>query len=478
MKHHASVLLSHHGSDATPEYSLRHPDPALPASKNRYAVALYDSYNPDVLFGEVLLIPEWAQATLSQEEIRQNGGIPPPPQPILPTEFTIQLYNPDQQVVVQSHPGTWNSAPYWGFEMPQQSFRQPSVSSLDRTKSDPAASETTPKISFKWRKDGKLSKDYICALASKSSNLDSNKRKNKEPDITVAMFRQLREITIYEPNLSRVDMEDPKGLEVVVLLGAIVIREVYNNPLKNVFNLADIPRRNSNELSSRKNSKSKSAPVAQSPSRIPLAAQISNQEQQNSPPGLRLQPQLSNHEPPPMDPRTQWEHDVETARLKKQVEHEERERRRAELAETKRVKKMVEAEEREARRKQTEVDKETERLRRLYGAEQSSEPIRRPTLSSSQSRPQQYSAPTLQTLYSRPHSAAALSSTPAPRPLASSEPYSQVSSDTHVASGFFGGTPQLNGEGKKIKFKKSFFGMRSASDGQAQKLSKKQSTVW
>ncbi|KAL9592968.1 MAG: hypothetical protein Q9179_006202 [Wetmoreana sp. 5 TL-2023] len=101
IKHHASVLLAQYGYEPAPAYSVRHPDPALPGSRNRYAVALYDSYHPDILYGEVLLTPEWTQPSLSQDEIRRNGGVPPAPQPILPSSFIIQLYNPDQQILVQ-----------------------------------------------------------------------------------------------------------------------------------------------------------------------------------------------------------------------------------------------------------------------------------------------------------------------------------------------------------------------------------------
>ena len=46
----------------------------------------------------------------------------------------------------------------------------------------------------------------------------TGKKKSKEPDIAVALFAGLKEITIYEPNLYRVEMEDYKGLEVVLLL--------------------------------------------------------------------------------------------------------------------------------------------------------------------------------------------------------------------------------------------------------------------
>lgn len=476
LKHNAAVLLSQHGSDATPAYFLRHPDPAQRASKNRYAVALYDSYNPEILFSEVLLIPQWTQPTLSQDEIRRNGGVPPPPQPILPTEFAIQLYNPDQQVMVRSFPGSWNSAPYWEFEMPQQSFRQPSASALDRTQDDPTASETTPKVTFRWKKDGKLSKDYVCSLVGKSTNLDGGKKKHREPDIAVALFSQLKEITIYEPNLHRVDMEDPKGLEVVILLGAIVIREVYNVQLKEVFNLGEIPRRYS-EPSSKKSAISNfkpavwNAPTADSSSHVATNKRNESHPPSSAPGPLRpLQIPKSDPRPPLTDPRSQWEIDMETARLQKQVDHEERERRRADHAETKRIKKMIEAEEREARRKQAEIDKETERLRKVYATEQrQSQSITRPPLPSRQDHPQQYSAPILQTSFPRPHSAV---------PWASSQHLQQSQAHSAVSPQAPGDLSSLKPDGKKLKGKKSFFGIRSASDELPQRLRKKQSSVW
>ncbi|TKA43975.1 hypothetical protein B0A55_13359, partial [Friedmanniomyces simplex] len=75
-KHQQNFFLSHHGSEPAPAYVLQHADPASlsPAHKNCYAAALFDSYNPEILFGEVLARPGWTQPTLSQEEIKRNGG--------------------------------------------------------------------------------------------------------------------------------------------------------------------------------------------------------------------------------------------------------------------------------------------------------------------------------------------------------------------------------------------------------------------
>ncbi|OAX82875.1 hypothetical protein ACJ72_02772 [Emergomyces africanus] len=356
-KINSSLFFVQHGAEPTPAYTLRHLDPSLPGSKNRYAAGIYDSFSPDVLYAEVLLIPKWTQPSLSQEAIRQNGGVPPPPEPILPNEFIIQLYNPDQQVLVRHRPKTWNSASSWEFEMPQQTFRQPSISKLDRTMSDPAASDITPKIKFIWRKDGKLSKDLGCYMSGKK--LDD--KKSKEPDITVAILRGFKEVTLYEPNLYRVEIEDFKGLEVVLLLGAIVIRDVYFGQMSETFHISNPPN-----------------PSGIAATTIPGSKAGAQEAKifatQSQPPAKPERPQISipqrETRPPPVDPRTQWEMDAETARLKKQAEAEAKERRRRGKEAEKETKRLLEAEQREARRRQAAIDQETERLKKIYGQEE------------------------------------------------------------------------------------------------------------
>ncbi|MCJ1362740.1 hypothetical protein MMC16_001846 [Acarospora aff. strigata] len=505
VKHNPSIYISQYGSEPQPAYSLRYPDPSIPASRNRYAVALYDSYNPEILFAEILLIPEWTQQTLSQEEIRLNGGVPPPPQPVLPSEFTIQLYNPDQQVQVKQKPGSWGSAAYWEFEMPQKTFRQPSTSALDRTQSDPAASETTPKINFRWKKDGKLSRDLVCSLSGKSMNPDGSKRKNKEPDITVALFKHLKEVTIYEPNLYRVEMEDPKGLEVVMLLSAVAIKDVFFGQLQEVFNITQPPRRNSAEASSsgRKNlspaavagpyhPKSFQCPLSkQRPSTTPSAVHLNGR-----PPSDPTQPVGNMHgqqqsvpqaRPPPTDPRTQWEIEAETARLKKHVEQEECERRRVEQAETKRIKKMLEAEEKEARRKQEEIDKETERLKKKYGAEQTKRQIN-PHLPPRQNITPRYPVPMVPPPLTRPpyghqhhRSHGFLQPAPLTYPAWSNGPYLQnpgfeVRAASHAFLG--NGSSSRPLDRHNLREKRSVFGLRSQGEYGGQKIKKKQSSMF
>ncbi|KAI9835872.1 MAG: hypothetical protein M1819_001770 [Sarea resinae] len=536
VKHHTCLYLTQYGSEPAPAYTLQHADPASPAAKNCYAAAIFDSFNPDVLFAEVLVRPEWTQPSLSQEEIRKNDGVPPPPQPILPTEFTIQLYNPDQQVLITQKAGSWGGSPQWEFEMPQQTFRLPSASTLDRSLSDPAASSTTPKIKFLWKKEGKLSKDLTCSLSGKSTSPDgSSKRKNREPDIVVALFSSLKEITIYEPNLYRVDMEDPKGLEVVLLLGAAVIRDIYFGQMKEVFHIAEPPQRIAE--GARKpslNSKISSSLLA-APSRIKSPKPSPQQSQpRHDPHRPTANPPVNGHSqpaaggvPPPhtrnplrhtshpqpgsshqaVDPRTQWEIDAETARLKKQVEAEERERRRKEEsrqrerrrleeAETDRLKKMVKAEEEERRRRQKEADKETERLRKLYG-------VPPPKHRASESRPPQppprnaHSAPLTQAPWAhpppttqpqqRPHvhfpvQPPRQQSQPQPQRFSGSpSPYLQAPSTNgapHASSSGFFSKNSSGGKRHSIFNLRSHHNDGSGASSSSSRLSKKQSSMF
>ncbi|KKY25257.1 hypothetical protein UCRPC4_g01896 [Phaeomoniella chlamydospora] len=367
-KQESTILFTQYGAERSPAYTLRKPDPTSPNSKNRYAVAIYDAFNPDVLFAEVLLIPEWTQPTLSTEQIRKNGGVPPPPEPILPTEFTIQLYNPDQQVIIrQKKSKSFSSTPTWYFDMPLRTFREPSNSTLDRAQSDPVASEVTPKLGFKWKKDSKLSKDLACFSSGRTTNPDGTKKRSKEPDITVAIFQHLREVTLYEPNMQRIEIEDHKGFEVVVLLGAVVIRDVYFGHMTETFNISDPPKpQNPADTPGFRPGPSSSAPPTSShhlrngtPSKSTTAMNQASGQRPTRPSRV-----------PPTDPRSQWEIDAETARLRQQAEAEKREQARREAAEQKQIKRMLEAEEKEKRRKQAEVEKETERLKRIYGDEQ------------------------------------------------------------------------------------------------------------
>ena len=370
--------------------------------------------------------------------------------------------------------------------MPQQSFRQPSVSSIDRTQNDPTASETTPKICFRWKKEGKLSKDHVCAINGKSTNPDGSKRKHREPDITIALFKRLNEVTLYEPNLYRAELEDPKGLEVVLLLGAIVIREVYNGQLHEVFNIPDTPISVPNITEPAVGRRTSGGPVSNPSPTSPSPSQYRptklSPKQNPQPPFPSPKPNLTSLQintstrPPPTDPRTQWEIDAETARLKRQVQHEERSRQRAEAAETKRLKKMLEAEEREAagvkadadRKKQADIDRETERLRREFDEE-----LRRAQQGGF------FAQPPVQ----RPHSAQpVMGGGGRPQRVSAQGPYLQPLSENVQSNMFFGGGgggPAVGVNPRpKVKAKKSFWGLRGGGEATQGRLVKKSSSVF
>nr|KMM65351.1 hypothetical protein CPAG_01702 [Coccidioides posadasii RMSCC 3488] len=472
-KHQSTYYFCQGGEEPSPAYSVRHLDPDLPASKNRYAVALYDSFCPDILYGEVLLIPKWTQPSLSQEAIRQNNGVPPPPEPILPNEFIIQLYNPDQQVLVRYKPKSWNSPASWQFEMPQQTFRLPSGSSLDRTMSDPAASDITPKLRFNWQKDGKFSKDLTCYLSGKT------KAKQRSRILPFPSSKDSKEVTLYEPNLYRVEMEDHKGLEVVLLLGAVVIRDVYFGHIKTSFHITDPP--NPTALAAPKITPPKVSVNGTTPQiKGQSGGPQPNQQGPHSNPPRQTTLPVREARPPPADPRTQWEIDAETSRLKQQAEAEARERRRKEKEAEKQTRKLLEAEERERRRREAQVKEETERLKKIYGKEDKKlrKQVSGPPSASRPPAPLPPGPPQFNNAHYRNHSSA---STPAPSWFATparpqtTQPTPQFLAPRPPASTAGGLRPPQ----PQLKERRSIFGFRLGdSRDSGNGLSKKRSSMF
>jgi hypothetical protein len=403
IKHHRDIYLTYQGNEPAPNYILHYADPAstVAAHKNCYAAAIFDCFNPEILYGEVLARPDWTQPTLSAEELRRNGGIPPPPQPIIPNEFVIQLYNPEQQVKVELRPGKWGSSDSYEFSLPQHTFREPSASNIDRGQHDPAMLATTPKLNFVWRKESVLSKDLTCFMTGKSTDTWDKRKARKDPDIAIALWRSMRELTLYEPNLQRLELEDPKGLEVVLLLGAIVIRDLFftgREHVRELFNVGDA--QSSRKLSAGGRTLSNEepkhfqpgAPGPHAPPPMPLRPNDSKQQ-----PGAAAHntpPPLPGSRPPPLaDPRSRWELEAETARLKAEAEAEAKalekqriKRQKADEAERKRLLHIFEQEklakeradeaerlrllkivEQEERDRQAAIERETERLRQEYG---------------------------------------------------------------------------------------------------------------
>jgi hypothetical protein len=501
------LYFTQNGADPVPEYVVRRPDPTQNGAGNRYAVALCDPYNPEVIYGEVLIIPEWTRPTLSAAELRaqsQRGGPPVPQTPIVPDSFNVLLYNPDQSVAVKMVPGGWNKNDSWEFEMPTQTFKMPSLSELDRQQGPATAGDLLPRIMFRWKKDGKLGKDMTCFMTGKSLG----GRKSKDPDITVALFKAARECTvqIYEPNLQRVEVEDRKGLEVVMLLVAEVVKDLWLMPKPDIFNVSGAPLATVNGRA-RKNSRPSPTVAARPP--LSNGAAMSGAIG-GSPPRTTPMTSLANATPAAASSPAI---DAETQRLKAMVEQEEREREakarreRAERekldkAEEKRIKRMLEEEEKERRRHEAEVAKETERLRKMYGTQGQDLPssaAARPPHGSSPPLPArlqggypipqpngfyapQQLVPNMPALPPRPVSVGPMPGPMPPQPMGNSwwqrPAATPTPKPTHHQPGW-----RRNGSGSGFTLQNpaasasTFFG-RNTTEGERQKMQKKRSMQW
>lgn len=344
-----TLFYTYNGSDPARAYTLQRPAPS--SSANQYAVALFDAQHQSVIYGEVLVKPEFQQPSLSAAELRNQNGSPSNV-PITPDSFAVLLYNPDQSIAVKRNAGGWNRADSWGFEIPERSFKLPSASKLDQETGSNEVSDLSPKIMFHWKRDGRLNKDMTCYMSGKSVG----GKKSKEPDITVAMYRSEKQgdaLSIYEPNMARVEVEDRKGLEVVLLLSAVVVRDLHFAPRHDPFNVSSAGMAPAG--GARRGSRPPLAPSPNDPTLVSGA--------------------LGNTPPAAMNSNAakQAEIEAETRRLQAMVAEEERQRReRLAREEEEKTRRMLQREEEEAaqrRRRQAEVDAETERLRREYGVQ-------------------------------------------------------------------------------------------------------------
>jgi len=305
--------------------------------------------------------------------------------------------------------------------------------------------------------------------------------------------------------MHRVDVEDVKGLEVVFLLGAAVIKDIFFNASRELFNIGS-PRPRANTNPKRKNSGPVISGKAASPavmsgavfSQPPPVSQVPPQQayrpqQQQQHPQQQLPPRQEASEPPPINPRTQWEIDAETARLKAEFEAEKKERERAERKEQKLIKKMLEDEEKEAKRREAEVAKETERLRKQYGVTAVDTPPQRvsfqqppvpPRQQSSHVRPHSNSLGQPQQFpqyQSAPHSQPVPYQRPVSTPLAPQQQQGGGSSSHHATLGtWLGGNnsqqsgPYLQAPGNNANASHSgFFGL-----GGGKKVQKKRSVFF
>lgn len=217
-------------------------------------------------------------------------------------------------------------------------------------------------------------------LPTPSGGASTKKAGANEPDIPIAMFTSLGdkrgtgEITIYQSNLKRVEVEDLKGLEVVLLLSAMAIGDIWFLPTNTIFNLNPPIKGGAGGTSrGRKNS----FPLASVPPVVTISAP-QPQQQQKQPPttspqhgkkpatasfAARFQQQEQSHQRRHSTPVEDNEYArrvlEETARKRALAEQEQQQIRRM----------LAEEEAREQRRREEEVNHETERLRRIYEQE-------------------------------------------------------------------------------------------------------------
>jgi hypothetical protein len=360
----ASLLYyTHKGSEPSADYLIKRPPPSQ--SHNQYALGIFDVQYASVLYGEALIRPDWTQPTLSAAEVRANGGTHVSV-PLTPSAFSISLYNPDQTVVVKHVNSSW-SKDSWEFEIPEKSFKLPSTSKIDQDAPDPVVADLIPKVNFRWKRDSRVSRDMTCYMSGKTVG----GQKSKEPDITVALFKGGKSdaaVAIYEPNMARVEVEDRKGLEVVLLLSAEIIRDLYLAPRHDPFNTSGAPPPNR----AGRSGSSPNQPLTKQPT-IPVAGAAAMSGGLNNTKPLSSHPHSSSARGT-TDHKQQADIDAEKRRMQAIVEQEKekaREREARDREEQERIRQMLEREEREEQeRRRREVEEETERLRRQYGVQQ------------------------------------------------------------------------------------------------------------
>lgn len=134
---------------------------------------------------------------------------------------------------------------YYEFTLPKRSFVTPSNAGIDAYYRPPETGDEE-RLTFRWRKEGgALSRKQLrCSLVS-PGNLPNSKKKQGagEPDVTVAIFEGLGdkkgagELVMMEGGLKRVECEDIKGLEMVLVMGARIINDVYFCNTQRIFEM-------------------------------------------------------------------------------------------------------------------------------------------------------------------------------------------------------------------------------------------------
>ncbi|PUU82477.1 hypothetical protein B9Z19DRAFT_1120634 [Tuber borchii] len=370
--HITTLTFTANGSLPTAAYTkTRAPD--IDAT---YSTTLHDAFVPDILYATVAATPE-----IIQPQASSPGAPPPPAKVLLPKEFPLQLYNPDSTVIV-THKHSTLRGNFWEFSLPKTSFLPPTASRLDAASAaHRIALAHLPRATFRWRKEGGvLSKSLLrCSLVS-PANLGNGPKKAgaNEPDIPIATFEGLGDkkgmgdITIYQSNLKRVEVEDLKGLEVVLILSAMAIGDMWFCPTNLMFNLT--PTSTSSTMTAgvvasanggrRRPSSTPSIPpsITVTPTTQHPPHATFPQNHRTSYPQHTPSPQ-QNYKSPTSPTTAQRDYQARKA--------EEAARRAAQLRQEEEatLRMLAEEELRERQRREMEVERETQRLKMVYERE-------------------------------------------------------------------------------------------------------------
>ena len=349
------VTFKANGSPAQQLYTLaRDPGP-----RDTYALSLLDARFPTIRYSTLTTV-------LTPPPAFDNGG------PLLPRTFTVHLFAPDSSITVDLHSPRLGGN-HWDFALPQHSFPPPSQSAVDATYAPPVAEM----LRFRWRKEG--------GILSRSQLRCSLVHGGDEPDTVLAMYAGVSdkagrgELVVYESNFRRVEMEDLKGLEMVMLVSARAINDIWFLPTAISFNAALSTSNGANGNASN----TSNTGIAGN------AAATNGRRMQQHGRGASAPPLLSPHDQHPnsffqpapaaaaaaaaaagAEPKKPAV-DLQKRRLQEaEKRRAEAERQRAIENEQAAIRRMLAEEEtRERARRQALVDAETEHLRRVYARE-------------------------------------------------------------------------------------------------------------
>ncbi|KAA8909963.1 hypothetical protein FN846DRAFT_583727 [Sphaerosporella brunnea] len=297
-----------------------------PTEANTYSITLSDAAFPDITYASLSCALSFSTSADST------------PRVLRPSEFTLNLYNPSSAVTI-IHKHSAIRGDYWQFRLPRSSFLPPTKSSIDASYRPPTP-PANELLTFRWKKVGGLMTrpQLQCVLASHG--------KGDEPDLAVAMYYGLGdkagkgEMSVYESNFRRVDCMDLKGLELVLVITARVINDVWWGDVAAAFN--------SPHVFAKQKGKSAAAPIPETIPKTTATTTTSTTDAQGRSFAQRFTALQSEDKilasPTPEELRVQRKIEKEQEEiLRMLLAEEEAEKRRIE-AETERLRRMVDAE--------------------------------------------------------------------------------------------------------------------------------------